>query len=157
MSGTIKVGDKAPDFSLPDSNGNTYTLSSHVGLYPIVIFFYPKDNTLICTKEVCAFRDKFNELNKIGNAQVVGISADSVKSHRDFSDMNNLPFPLLSDEDNEVRKLYGAPKTFGLFPGRVTYILDENGILCHIFSSQLNYKAHVKEAITALTKMKGGV
>jgi thioredoxin-dependent peroxiredoxin len=116
---------------------------------PVVLFFYPKDNTLGCTKEVCAFRDDFEEFGKL-DADVIGISSDSVESHREFAEKHDLPFALLSDEGGKLRKLYGVPNTLGLVPGRVTYIIDEQGVVRHIFSSQLGVERHVEEAIEAL-------
>lgn len=153
MAQSVKVGDKAPNFALFSQNGVAVELNDFVGHKPIVIFFYPKDDTLVCTKEVCHFRDNFDEFNKLNNAGVIGISSDSVESHKDFSEKNNLPFILLSDPDEDVRREYGVPKTLGILPGRVTYIIDKDGIVRHIFSSQLNYKAHVDEALSALKSL----
>jgi thioredoxin-dependent peroxiredoxin len=116
---------------------------------PVVLFFYPKDNTLGCTKEVCAFRDGFGEFGKL-DAEVIGISSDSVDSHKVFAEKHGLPFTLLSDKGGKVRKLYGVPNTLGLFPGRVTYVIDERGVVRHTFSSQLGVERHAREAIEAL-------
>jgi len=116
---------------------------------PVVLFFYPKDDTPGCTKEVCAFRDNFEEYGKL-DAEVIGVSSDSVESHKAFVQKHDLPFALLSDEGGKVRKLYGVPNTLGLFPGRVTYVIDEQGVVRHIFSSQLGVERHVQEAIEAL-------
>jgi len=119
---------------------------------PVVLFFYPKDNTLGCTKEVCAFRDSFEELGKL-DAEVIGVSSDSVESHRGFAEKHKLPFTLLSDEGGKVRRLYGVPSTFGLFPGRVTYVIDEEGVVKNVFSSQLEVEKHVAEALKTLASM----
>jgi len=139
----------APDFTLPSQSGETVSLGDFLGKRPVVLFFYPKDNTLGCTKEVCSFRDSFEELGKL-NAEVIGISSDSIDSHRGFAEKHELPFILLSDEGGKVRRSYGVPKSFGLFPGRVTYVIDEQGVVRHIFSSQLGVERHVQEAINAL-------
>ena len=88
--------------------------------------------------------------SKNNNAEILGISSDSVDSHKQFSKKNKLPFILLSDTDERVRRLYRVPKTLGIVPGRVTYVIDKQGVIQHIFSSQLNYKKHVDEAISAL-------
>jgi len=117
-----------------------------------VLFFYPKDDTPECTKEACAFRDGYEEFSKL-DAEVVGISSDSVESHRSFAKKHGLPFTLLSDEGGKVRKLYGVPNTLGLFPGRVTYVIDEQGVIRHVFSSQLGTKRHLEEALKIFTSI----
>lgn len=149
MAKTVKVGDKAPFFSLVSDKGETIYLSGLIGKSPIVLFFYPKNNTSVCTKEACEFRDRYDELNGL-KALIFGISSDSLDSHKEFSSKQNLPFTLLSDPGSRVRKLYGVTKTLGILPGRVTYIIDKKGIVRHIFSSQLDYKKHVEEAVKAL-------
>lgn len=154
MAYKVKVGDKAPLFSLLSEKGDRINLSGLIGQRPLVLYFYPKDNTTVCTKEACAFRDNINAIKDIEGAHVVGISSDSVDSHKQFSSDNNLPFTLLSDTEGRVRKLYGVPKTLGLLPGRVTYIIDRGGIVRHIFSSQLNYRKHVEEALSALKSLQ---
>jgi peroxiredoxin Q/BCP len=148
MDDRVRVGGMAPDFALPCQSEEMVRLNDFLGK-PVVLFFYPKDNTLGCTKEVCAFRDEFEELGKL-DAEVIGISSDSVESHRTFAQKHGLPFALLSDKGGKVRKLYGVPTTLGLFPGRVTYVIDDQGVVRHIFSSQLGVERHVQEAINAL-------
>jgi peroxiredoxin Q/BCP len=148
MNDRVRVGAKAPDFALPSQSGEMVRLNDFLGK-PVVLFFYLKDNTLGCAKEVCAFRDDFQEFG-ILDAEVIGISSDSVESHRAFVQKHDLPFALLSDEGGKVRNSYGVPNTLGLFPGRVTYVLDEAGVVKHIFSSQLGVERHVQEAINAL-------
>ena len=148
MDDRIRVGAKAPDFALPSQSGELVSLDDFLGK-PMVLFFYPKDNTLGCTKEVCAFRDDFEQFGKL-DAEVIGISSDSVESHRAFAEKHDLPFALLSDEGGKVRKLYGVPTTLGLFPGRVTHVIDDQGVVRYIFSSQLGVERHVQEAIEAL-------
>jgi thioredoxin-dependent peroxiredoxin len=145
----VGVGSKAPDFSLPSQSGEMVNLKDFLGQKPVVLFFYPKDDTPGCTKEVCAFRDDYEEFGKL-DAEVIGVSSDSVDSHRRFASKHDLSFTLLSDEGGKVRKLYGVPSTFGLFPGRVTYVIDEEGVIRYVFSSQLGVEQHVKEALKAL-------
>jgi thioredoxin-dependent peroxiredoxin len=145
----VTVGSVAPDFTLPSQSGEIVSLGDFLGTRPVVLFFYPKDNTLGCTKEVCAFRDSFEELGRL-DAEVIGISSDSVESHKGFAEKHKLPFTLLSNQGSRVRRLYGVPSTFGLFPGRVTYVIDKEGVVRHIFSSQLGVERHVEEAIQAL-------
>jgi peroxiredoxin Q/BCP len=145
----VKVGTVAPDFTLPSQAGEMVSLKDFSGRKPVVLFFYPKDDSPGCTKEVCAFRDNFEEFSKL-DVQVIGISSDSVESHRRFAAKHDLSFPLLSDEGGNIRRLYGVPKTFGLIPGRVTYIIDKEGVVRHVFSSQLSVQRHVQEALAAL-------
>jgi peroxiredoxin Q/BCP len=146
----VSIGNRAPSFSLPSENGETVDIGDYIGKKPVVLFFYPKDNTVVCTKEACAFRDSYAEFREIDGAEVFGISTDPVESHRRFSSEYRLPFRLLSDEKGAVREIYGVPRTLGIFPGRVTYVIDRDGKVIHIISSQLDYKKHVVEAIKAL-------
>ena len=141
-------GQQAPDFNLDGSDGKRHSLKDYQGR-TVVLYFYPKDDTLGCTKEVCAFRDGFEEFVDL-DAEIIGISSDLVESHRAFAQKHDLPFTLLSDEGGKVRKLYRVPNTLGLFPGRVTYVIDEQGLVRRIFSSQLDVERHVQEAIGAL-------
>jgi peroxiredoxin Q/BCP len=146
MKEKVEVGDKAPDFALPDQSGAMVKLSDFIGNKIIVLYFYPRDFSRGCTAEACAFRDSYNVFVEAG-AQVIGISSQSVESHNKFAVFYKLPFILLSDEDGKVRKLYGVPATLGILAGRVTYVIDKKGIVKHIFSSQLNTKKHIEEAL----------
>ena len=148
--GKVGVGDVAPDFTLPSQSGEEVSLRDFIGRKrAIVLFFYPKDDTPGCTKEACSFRDGYEQFEEL-QAEVIGISSDSVRSHERFVEKHGLPFVLLSDEGGEVRKLYGVPNTLGLFPGRVTYVIDEEGVVRHVFSSQLQAARHVEQALEAL-------
>jgi peroxiredoxin Q/BCP len=149
MKDKVKVGSVAPDFTLPSQAGEMVSLRQFSGRKPVVLFFYPRDETPGCTKEVCAFRDTSEEFGKL-DVQVIGISSDSVESHRRFAAKYDLSFPLLSDEGGKIRRLYGVPKTFGLFPGRVTYVIDKECVVRHVFASQLSVERHVQEALAAL-------
>jgi peroxiredoxin Q/BCP len=151
----VDAGSKAPNFTLPSQSGEMVSLEDYIGTKPVVLFFYPKDDTPGCTKEACAFRDDYDQFEKL-DAEVIGISSDSVESHRRFAKKHDLPFTLLSDEGKKVRRLYGVPNTFGLFPGRVTYVIDEEGVVRHIFSSQLGVEQHVAEALKALQSISSG-
>ncbi|MCH8317476.1 MAG: peroxiredoxin [Bacteroidetes bacterium] len=148
----MKTEDKAPDFELPDQHGNSVRLYDLTATKNIVLYFYPKDNTPGCTIEAKAFRDNYEVFTDQG-AMVIGISSDSEDSHKNFCAKYDLPFTLLSDQGGKVRKLYGVPKTLGLYPGRVTYIIDRQGIIRHIFDSQLNPKQHIDEALKILKTM----
>lgn len=148
----IKTGDKVPSFSLQDQDGKTFDINSVLGKQPLVIYFYPKDETSVCTKEACSFRDAYEQFKQYG-AMVIGISGDGVASHRSFATHHNLPFTLLADPDNKVRKLFGVPKTF-VIPGRVTYIVDKKGVVVHTFNSMREGEKHVTESLEALKKMQ---
>lgn len=145
----IKVGDTAPNFNLPDQNGKNVSLGDFRGQKSVVLYFYPKDDTPGCTLESCAFRDEY-EVFKAAGAEVIGVSGDSRESHQRFASKHNLPFILLSDQGDKVRKQYGATTAFGFIPGRVTYVVDQNGIVQYVFDSMLNFKGHVEEALKTL-------
>jgi peroxiredoxin Q/BCP len=149
----VVAGSLAPNFTLPSQSGKKVSLRDFLGKKPVILFFYPKDDTPGCTKEACAFRERHEDFREL-NAEVIGISSDSVESHRSFAAEHELPFTLLSDEGGKVRKLYGASSVFGLVPARVTYVLDEEGMVRHIFSSQLGVEKHVEEALEALRSMR---
>lgn len=146
---SVQIGDKTPDFELADQTGNRVRLYDLIGKQNIVLFFYPKDNSPGCTREACAFRDSYEVFQEQGT-EVIGISSDNEDSHKKFSEKHKLPYTLLSDKEGKVRKLFGVPKTMGFLPGRVTYIIDKQGIVRHIFNSQLNFKGHIEEALNVL-------
>jgi peroxiredoxin Q/BCP len=149
----VQVGDQAPDFTLPSQMGDKVTLSEYIGKKNIVLYFYPKDETPGCTREACTFRDSYEVLTNLG-AEVLGVSAQSIESHKSFASHHGLPFLLLSDEENKVRHLYGVPSTMGLIPGRVTYIIDKKGTVKHIFTSQIQAERHVEEATKTLKELE---
>lgn len=148
----VNVGDTAPDFTLTSQKGEQVSLSQFRGKKNVVLYFYPKDETRGCTREACTFRDSFELFTDLG-AEVIGVSADTVESHKAFAQHYNLPFTLLSDMDNIVRKKYGAESTIGFIPGRVTFVIDKNGVVRHVFSSQLQPEKHVEEARQVLKKL----
>ena len=150
--GKVQVGHSAPDFTLLDQSGTSVNLGDFLGKKHIVLYFYPRDNTSICTAEACAFRDNY-EIFKGGGADVIGVSSDSVESHQQFAAAYQLPFTLLSDTDSEIRKRYGVATAFGL-PGRVTYIIDRRGIVRHIFFSQFASEKHVTQALQAVQSIR---
>jgi len=146
----LKEGDKVPAFSLPDQDQNLVNMADFIGKFPLVIYFYPKDDTPGCTREACGFRDQYEVFQETG-AKIFGISVDSPRSHKNFAEKYNLPFTLLSDQKKEVKTLFGVPSSlFGLLPGRVTYIADKQGIIVKIFDSQFNATQHVEEALNIL-------
>ena len=148
---SLKIGDKIPSFSLKDQNGTIR--NSDKFHKPLVLFFYPKDDTPGCTIEACGFRDKY-DLFKILGAEVWGISNGNSRSHLEFATKNKLQYPLLCDLNNILRRKFGVSKTYGFIEGRVTYIIDSQGFIIHIFEDLLNGPAHIKEAIKALKQLK---
>jgi thioredoxin-dependent peroxiredoxin len=148
----VEVGSPAPGFRLPRSDGTLVSLEDFLGKKNLVVYFYPKDFTRGCTAEACGFRDAYEEFKSVG-AEVIGISSDSQKSHESFAKEHELPFILLSDTNGEARRAYGVKKSLGLFPGRVSFVIDKQGIIRHAFSSQARATAHVDEALAVLKSL----
>lgn len=151
--GTMKVteGQVAPDFTAPRTGGGEFRLSNLKGKRAVVLYFYPKDETSGCTAEACAFRDAYETLTNAG-AEVVGVSGDSVESHERFAAHHRLPFILISDKGGALRRLYGVKATLGLWPGRVTFVIDRDGIVRHVCASQTDAVRHVDEALATLKR-----
>ncbi len=150
---SIDIGDRAPDFSLPSQTGEQVRLADFRGKI-VVLFFYPKNETAICTREACRFRDDFTDFQDAG-AVVLGVSSDSVESHQTFADNHRLPFVLLSDSNGVLRRAYGVPSTMGILPGRVTFVIDPEGIVQLRFSSRFSADQHVAEALATVQKLAG--
>lgn len=145
----LKVGDKIPNFTAKDTNGNDFNSLDLIGKKPMVIYFYPKDNTPGCTTQACSFRDQYEDFKDLG-AEVIGISSDSIASHQKFTQQFKLPFILLSDSDKKIRTLFGVPSNlFGLIPGRVTYVADKTGTVIMVFDS-MKAKNHIPKALDAI-------
>lgn len=142
----LKVGDRLPNFLAIDTVGNQFDSADLLGRKPLVIYFYPKDDTRVCTQQACSFRDYYQEFKEVG-AEIIGISGDNLKSHLKFKTKYDLPFLLLSDEDKKIRNLFGVPTDFfGLIPGRVTYVIDGNGIIQLVIKS-MKAAPHIDEAL----------
>jgi peroxiredoxin Q/BCP len=146
---TVAIGDEAPTFDLPSTTGQI-RLDRYRGKW-VVLYFYPADNTRNCTIEACTFRNSHQDFLDAG-AVVIGVSSDTMESHKGFEAKWNLPFPLVVDESGELAKTYGVPKTFGLFDGRTTFVIDPKGVVRSVFNSQFKAKQHYK---TALAVVKG--
>ncbi|HEY4025579.1 MAG TPA: peroxiredoxin [Candidatus Dormibacteraeota bacterium] len=151
--GRVDIGDVAPDFTLPSQSGEQVRLHDVLRRGPVVLYFYPKDDTPGCTAEACSFRDSYEAFKDAG-AEVVGVSSDSTDSHERFASRHRLPFILLADKGGAIRKRYGVRSTLGILPGRVTYVIDGDGVVRHVFSSQTNMQRHVDEALAALGEIK---
>ena len=148
----IQIGNKAPDFTLPDQNGTPTHLADFIGKSAIVLYFYPKDNSAGCTLEACTFRDSYEAFQQAG-ATVVGVSIDSTESHQGFAQKHRLPFILLSDQGSTVHKLYGISNFLGVIRGRETFVIDKDGIIRHRFASQVNMTRHVTDALRVLQSL----
>jgi peroxiredoxin Q/BCP len=150
----IKIGDLIPTFSLPDQYGELFDISSVIGKKKLVIFFYPRDESPGCTRQACYFGEQYEEFKAAG-AEIIGISGQSVESHKNFAGKHELSYRVLSDTGNKVRKMFGVPADlFGLLPGRVTYITNMDGKVVHIFNSQLKPEKHVDEALKIILLLK---
>lgn len=150
----LKIGDAAPSFALEDQDGQMRRLEDLNGRI-LVLFFYPKDDTPGCTAEACTFRDHHANLTALG-AEVWGVSGDDAVSHRRFAERHRLPFPLLSDKTGSLKRAFGVPKTFGLLPARVTYVIDQKGMIQLVFNNLLDGPAHVKEAESVVRALAAG-
>ncbi|KAJ9687870.1 hypothetical protein PVL29_013884 [Vitis rotundifolia] len=145
----VSKGQVPPSFTLKDQDGKTVSLSKFKGK-PVVVYFYPADETPGCTKQACAFRDSYEKFKKAG-AEVVGISGDDPSSHKAFAKKYRLPFTLLSDDGNKVRKDWGVPADlFGTLPGRQTYVLDKKGVVQLIYNNQFQPEKHIDETLKLL-------
>ena len=147
---TLQPGMTAPDFELPDADGKPVRLNQYRGVNAVVVYFYPKDDTGVCTKQACSFRDDFAQFRNAG-AVILGISDDSGESHAAFTAKYKLPFTLLSDKGGRVRKLFGVNRVFGVLPGRVTFVIDREGVVRHVYSALFESDRHVQEALAALS------
>jgi len=150
---SLQVGDLVPDLSGTDQSGRTVRLSDFRGQC-VVLFFYPKNNTPVCTQEACRFRDLHEEFVE-ENTVVIGVSGDSEASHQQFADKQRLPYILISDSAGTWRGAFGVPRMLALFPGRVTYVVDPEGRIRHITNSAMNAQRHVDEAREAVRAIRG--
>ena len=146
---SLKVGDRIPHFELLDQKGELFKSETVLGVKPLVVYFYPKDETPGCTAEACSFRDHYEEFLELG-AEVIGISSDGVKSHQKFASRHKLPFVLLSDSKKKVQRLFKLPKIlFGLYTKRITFVIDKEGIVSYVHSSMMP-DSHIKKALQQL-------
>lgn len=149
----LQVGDKAPAFNLSDQNGNVVNSQTIYGKQVVVIYFYPKDDTPGCTREACSFRDSYQDFEDVG-ARVIGVSSDSPSSHKKFAEKYRLPFTLLSDRENNLRSAFAVkPDLFGLIPGRVTFVVDKQGVIQYVFDSQMSSEKHMEESLKAIKEL----
>ena len=148
----IKIGDQFPEFTLLDHNSNAFNINTFLGKSNLIIYFYPKNETYNCTKQACNFRDDFSSFKNL-DCEIIGVSNDSPKSHLSFKENHKLPFTLLSDHKGEIQKKLKLPRNvFGLIPGRITFVIDKEGIVVQIIDAALNMRKHIEEALTTLNK-----
>ena len=151
MEPKLKVGDPAPDFEGPTSDGTRLGLKDFLGKKNVVLYFYPKDDTSGCTKEACSFRDNLGSVRKMG-AEVIGVSLDGVESHKKFASKYKLPFPLISDREKRVTEAYGVLRNTGTSANRVTFIIDKAGKIAKIFP-KVDVTKHTEEVVDALKSL----
>jgi peroxiredoxin Q/BCP len=151
----IAAGDAIPDIELKTHSGDVIRLTQYCRDHPVVLFFYPKDGSPVCTREACAFRDAYDQFLEVG-AKVIGVSADDNSRHEQFATQHRLPFPLVSDTRGEAREAFGVGKSWGLLPGRVTFVIDTTGTVRHVFSAQFAADRHVQEALDIIRQMQDG-
>jgi peroxiredoxin Q/BCP len=149
----VGIGDVAPSFVAIDHQGHRLRLDDLILEGSVVIYFYPKDDTPACTTEACAFRDAYAEFVDAG-ARVVGVSSDSAECHQAFAARHHLPYSLIPDPQGVLRHTFGVPRTLGLLPGRVTYVIDRKGIVRHVFSSQFRAERHIEEALRTVRHLQ---
>lgn len=152
MAPALAPGDRAPLIALADADG-VMRRSDQLAGRILVLFFYPKDETPGCTAEACAFRDSHADLLALG-AEVWGVSGDGAASHRRFAERHGLPYPLLVDEGNRLRQAFGVPSVLGLIQGRVTYVVDGQGVIRHVYNNLLDGPAHRREALEAVRRLQ---
>ena len=148
----IQAGQQAPPFTLQDSTGKGWSLDALRTSGPVVLFFYPRDESPICTREVCSFRDAHQDFVDAG-ATVVGVSSDSQESHAAFAKRRALPYVLLSDPGGKVRKAFGIPRTLGLVDGRATFVIDRGGVVRLAHSAALEAEGHMEQALTVVRRL----
>lgn len=153
MSSQTGVGDPAPDFTATTADGQSISLQDYRGRKSVVLFFYPRDDSPVCTLEACRFRDEYEDFVSAG-AVVIGVSSDSAESHLSFAGKHKLPFPLISDADGALRRIFGVPRSLMVLPGRVTYVIDPAGTVRLVFNSQLQGERHVEEALAMVRSLK---
>jgi peroxiredoxin Q/BCP len=154
VSSMLAIGSQAPDFSGLDHQGRLVRLSEVAGRGPVILYFYPKDFTFICTREACHFRDAYAELHSELGAEIIGVSLDDVGTHRRFATKHDLPFPLVGDEEKEISSVYDVLHFFGLFAKRVTYLIGSDRIIYGMFHHEFSAKKHLDEVRVALRSLR---
>src|SRR5262245_15424505 len=144
----LAAGSPAPDLTLPDAQGHPVRLSDRWRDKHVVLFFYPRDHTPVCTKEACAFRDHYEEFVR-ADTDVIGISGDDASSHASFTHAYRLPYTLLTDTEGAAQKAFRVPRFLGLFKGRVTFVIEKGGRVRAAFNDRFGAESHVRAALAA--------
>jgi len=152
QTGQLAAGDTLPSFTLKDQDGHDFAISEQIGKQIMVIYFYPKDESPVCTREACSFRDSYADFTKAG-ALVIGINSGTVESHKSFAENHQLPFILLSDPDNKVLKLFRVKGKFG-FTGRATFVVDLKGKIVYSYTAFTKGSAHAEKTLAFINEMK---
>jgi len=145
----LNIGENAPLFTGHDQDRNVIKLEDYIGNKNIVLFFYPKDDSPVCTAEACSFRDNYEKFRNL-DTEIIGINQASVASHKNFAEKHRLTFPIINDEDNKIRKLYKVPNKFFVLAGRVTYVIDKQGLIKHAINNMFNGEVHITETLNSL-------
>jgi len=148
----IAIGDRAPQFTATAHTGQGVALADYLGKQVVVLFFYPRDGTPVCTAEACGFRDAYADFVAAG-AAVIGVSVNSLERHRQFAAERHLPFLLMSDHDQALQKAFGVPRLLGFLPGRTTYVIDKEGVVRHVFTSHFAAGRHIDEALRVVREL----
>ena len=148
----VKVGEQAPDFEGPTTDGSRLGLKDFIGKKNVVLYFYPKDDTPGCTREACSFKENIEPLGRMG-AEIIGVSLDSIEDHRRFTEKYELPFPLISDKSKRIATAYGVIKDTGTSTNRVTFIIDKKGIIVKVFP-KVDVSVHTAEVVAALKELQ---
>jgi peroxiredoxin Q/BCP len=149
----LKPGDRAPDFDAKDQEDRVVRLSSLLASGPVVLYFYPRDFTRVCTAQACLFRDAHSELQALGGAQVVGVNVGDATSHGAFSRKHQLNFPLVVDEGGRIARAYGVNRPLGLFTKRVTFVIAADGVVRGVFHHELSAERHLEDVRNALAAL----
>jgi len=149
----LKIGDKAPHFKGKSQEGKEINLQDYLGKKNVVLFFYPKDDSPVCTLEACAFRDQYEKFRSL-DTEIIGVNDASIESHSKFAIKHNLNFPIINDQENQIRKLFKVPKVLFFLAGRVTYVIDKKGVIQSAVNNMFNGEIHIEEALKVLQEVE---
>lgn len=149
----LEVGKKAPDFQATDQRGRRFSLSEATSGGPVVVYFYPRDFTPVCTQQACLFRDAYEDLTGVAS-EIVGVSLDGDESHGRFAERHGLPFPLVADQDKSIARAFGVLQLFGLFTKRVTFVIDRDMVVRGVFHHELSAQKHVDQVRDLLRELR---
>ncbi|MBS61425.1 peroxiredoxin [Salinisphaera sp.] len=152
MAHKVDTGDRAPIIQRSAHDGRAIDTEALIGQRPLVVYFYPRDDTPVCTRQACSFRDRLEAFNAL-DAEVIGISADDDASHRAFAEKHGLEFALVSDHDGGLSKAFDVGRALGVLGNRVTFVIDRQGIVRLRYQAQLAAGRHVDKALGTLREL----